>query len=135
MGLFMAFVPIPFQMVLAAAAAIPCRVNLPISVGLVWITNPLTIPPMFYGAYKLGALILRRPADAFHFELSFEWLMQELTNVWEPFLLGCFILGLASAVLGYGLIRAFWRWHVVRNWEQRKESRCTAREAKEKLDH
>ena len=50
-GLFMAMVPVPFQMILAAAAAIPCRVNLPISVGLVWITNPLTMPAIFYFCY------------------------------------------------------------------------------------
>jgi len=53
-GLFCAFVPLPIQMLLAAAAAIIFRVNLPISVGLVWITNPVTIPPMFYFCYKVG---------------------------------------------------------------------------------
>ena len=49
-GLFFAFIPVPFQMVLAAAGAILFRVNLPISVALVWLTNPLTMPPIFYGA-------------------------------------------------------------------------------------
>ena len=42
-GLFMAFMPIPFQMLLAAPAAILLRVNLPIAAVSVWISNPLTM--------------------------------------------------------------------------------------------
>ena len=57
-GLFMAFVPVPFQMVLAAAAAIIIRCNLPISVGLVWVSNPFTMPPLFYFCYLVGTWIL-----------------------------------------------------------------------------
>ena len=49
-GLFSAFIPVPSQMLLAAIIAIYVRVNLPISVALVWITNPITIPPMIYGS-------------------------------------------------------------------------------------
>ena len=62
-GLFWAFIPIPFQMVTAAATAIPARVNLPISVALVWITNPITMPPMFYSTYRVGTWILDEPAQ------------------------------------------------------------------------
>ena len=57
-GLFSAFIPVPSQMLLAALIAIVTRVNLPLSVALVWITNPITIPPMFYASYRLGAWIL-----------------------------------------------------------------------------
>ena len=39
-GMFCAFMPIPFQMVVAASLAVFSRCNLPISVALVWITNP-----------------------------------------------------------------------------------------------
>ena len=38
-GLFSAFIPVPSQMLLAALIALFFRVNLPISVTLVWITT------------------------------------------------------------------------------------------------
>ncbi|MCE9969096.1 DUF2062 domain-containing protein, partial [Aeromonas salmonicida] len=41
-GLFMAWIPVPCQMLLAAGGAIACRVNLPLAVALVWLTNPIT---------------------------------------------------------------------------------------------
>ena len=85
-GLFMCFMPIPFQMVMAAGLAIWFRVNLPLSVLLCWITNPITIPPMFYFAYLVGTWVLSWPPSQFEFELSFEWLGNELIHIWQPFL-------------------------------------------------
>lgn len=120
LGLLCAWIPIPFQMLIAAAIAIIARVNLPVSIGLVWITNPITIPPMFYFAYKTGAWILSSPAHEFNFELSFEWLKLELGYIWEPFLLGCLVLGLLSAVIGYLFIRIMWRFHVFQYIKRRR---------------
>lgn len=122
-GLFFAWVPVPFQMVLAAALAIYVRVNLPLSVALVWISNPLTMPPLFFFAYRLGAWLLGRPPGKFHFELSFEWLGSGLHAIWEPFLLGCFIMGVLSSALGYFVIRGMWRLRIVGHIRRRKEQR------------
>lgn len=121
-GLFCAWMPVPFQMVLAAAAAIPARVNLIISVSLVWISNPLTMPPLFYFAYRLGGLVLGVEPNGFNFELSFTWLANGLLAIWQPFLLGCLIMAVSSAIIGYTTIRLLWRWKIVRRWEQRKRS-------------
>lgn len=127
-GLFFAWVPLPIQMILGAIGSIAFRVNLPITVGLVWITNPITMPPMFYFAYKMGVWTLGLPKHEFTFELSWEWLMQELGATWEPFLLGCLICGVVSSVLGYVLMRGFWRFHVARAWEIRKINRHNQRQ-------
>lgn len=119
-GLFMAFVPIPFQMVTAAALAILFRVNLPISVALVWITNPLTMPPIFFFAYKLGQWVLETPPVQIQFQLSWEWLQTDMLLIWRPFLLGCFILSSVSALFGYVGMRVFWRIYVIRKMEERR---------------
>ena len=107
-GLFFAWVPIPMQMVMAAAAAILFRTNLALSVALVWITNPMTIPPMFYFAYLVGTWVIGEPPQDFEFQLSFEWLTSELTSSWKPFLLGCFILATGSSIIGYFTISQIW---------------------------
>ena len=118
-GLFMAWVPVPFQMVLAAAAAILFSVNLPVSVGLVWVSNPLTMPPLFWFAYWVGASVLGVPPIEVEFELSYQWLETILPLIWQPFLLGCLINGVVSSLLGYYGMRAFWIWHVQRRWKKR----------------
>ncbi len=124
-GLFMAWVPVPFQMLLGAIGAILFRVNLPLSVALVWVTNPLTMPPMFYFAYLVGTWIVGVPdgGHAIEFELSYEWLATELTLIWQPFLLGCFVMGVLSSVGGYMGVRGLWRLHLVRHYQQRKARR------------
>lgn len=124
-GLFMAFVPVPFQMLLGAAGAILFRVNLPLSVALVWITNPLTMPPMFYFTYRVGVWLLGNPShhESIHFELSYDWLMSGLGAIWEPFLLGCFVTGSVAALTGYLTIRGLWRLHLVKHYNARKARR------------
>ena len=122
-GLFTAFVPLPSQMILAAAAAIIIRCNLPISVGLVWVSNPITMPPIFYFAYKVGTLILDSPEHEFSIELSWKWLGTELSVIWEPFLLGCAICGIIFGALGYILIRLLWRLHILHHIRERKKKR------------
>jgi len=118
-GLFCAFLPIPFQMVVAAAGAIFVRANLPISVALVWLTNPLTMPPLFYFAYKVGGWILQLPEQAFYFEASLDWVMNSMSLIWQPFLLGCLVLGIVLGSLGYVFIQFAWRLRVISRWNNR----------------
>ena len=122
-GLFVAFVPVPFQMLLAAAAAIVIGCNLPIAISIVWITNPLTIPPLFFAAYKFGAWLLQEPPRILKFEISLDWLLNGLGAIWQPFLLGCFSLGLLAALLGHLVVRIIWRIHVISSWQQRQARR------------
>lgn len=120
-GVFCAFVPAPGQMLLAAALAILCRVNLPMSVALVWLTNPITIPPVFYVTYRIGAWLLGRDGPAPDFEMSLEWLEAEFDHIWAPLLLGSLLTGTVAAALGYAAVRGFWRWHVLRAWRHRRQ--------------
>ena len=122
-GLFFAWVPAPFQMVLAAAMAIYLGVNLPISVALVWTSNPITMPPLFYFAYRLGSWMLGIPETDFNFELSFEWLGSGLLVIWQPFLLGCFVLAVIHSLIGYFGIRLIWRISIIRKLKKKKLQR------------
>ncbi|NQY03242.1 MAG: DUF2062 domain-containing protein [Halieaceae bacterium] len=125
-GLFTAFMPIPGQMVLAALLAVQLRCNLPLSVGLVWITNPVTMGPIFYLSYRIGALLVDAPVQDIKFALSWEWLTHSLGAVWQPFLLGCVLAGLFFGSMGYFVISILWRWRVARHWRARKRRRAQA---------
>ncbi len=119
-GLFMAFVPVPFQMLLAVAAAVIISANIPVAVVTVWVSNPITVGPLFFAAYKFGAWLLSEAPQKIKFEMSVDWLITRLVEVWQPFLLGCFVLGLVSAAVGHAAVRIIWRIHVVQSWQLRR---------------
>lgn len=118
-GLFVAFLPLPFQMVVAAIIALAIRCNLPISVAIVWITNPVTMPFIFYGNYVLGSWLLDMPVVSFDIELTWQWLREELIPVWQPLLVGSVTAGTIVAFIGYFTVRIIWRIHVIRQWKIR----------------
>lgn len=122
-GMFNAFVPVPFQMYLSAFAAIVFKVNLPLSVALVWISNPITMPPLFYGCYKVGEWILGPSGHEFAFEASWDWLVQSIATIGPTFLFGCFITGLFCSVVSYFGIDYLWRYSVRKAWKKRQELR------------
>ena len=124
-GLFWALIPIPFQMIAAAAIAIPARVNLPVSVALVWITNPVTMPPIFYFCYRVGTWILGEPHAEHEFELTLQWFAESMTLIWQPLFLGSLLCALAAAAAGYCTIRLLWRLHLVRHLKRRRARSMT----------
>lgn len=123
LGLFVAFMPLPMQMLVAAFFAGLLRVNLPISVGLVWVSNPLTMPPMFFASYRLGAWLLNLPVSRHSSDGTLDWILTHFNQVWPPLLLGCVILGASFALVANVAVRLLWRWHVSQSWNRRQSSR------------
>jgi len=101
-GVFCAFLPMPFQMLLAALLAIAYKCNLPLSVVLVWISNPLTYIPIFLFNYRVGA-----------------WLLEQLIPLWT----GSLVTGLVLAAMAFGTVKLGWRLLVQRRWQARKTLR------------
>lgn len=118
-GVFLAFIPMPGQMLVAAALAIWSRVNLPVAVMSVWITNPLTMAPIYFFTYKVGAMVLDVPLRTHEFVFSLEWLWEELGFIWQPLLLGSVICGVLAALAGVVIIRLIWRLVVINSWLKR----------------
>jgi len=132
-GLFCGLVPGPLQMLSAALLAILFRVNLPVSVILTWYTNPFTIVPLYYIAYKLGMFVtggsgkILPGGDLDLLALPImEWipaLYSWVASMGRPFVLGLFLLALILAVAGYLLAIAAWRVHVTLAWNKRRRMR------------
>jgi uncharacterized protein (DUF2062 family) len=125
-GVFVAFLPIIGQMPTAAVLALLLRANLPIAIILVWISNPITIPPIFFATYELGRWVLDYPPHQFSIEFSWRWLTGEFLKLWKPLLTGSLICGTFFSISSYFFARAFWRWHVIKNWKKRQSSRLKA---------
>ncbi len=128
-GLFCAMIPMPFQMILAAFLAFYLTANIPLSIGLVWISNPITMPPLFFATYKFGAWLLgTEPVDSFEF--TAEWLANGLSIVWKPLYFGSAVAGIILGSTGYVAVRFIWRYKVIRKWNKRIKDRTKRQENK-----
>jgi uncharacterized protein len=124
-GLFCGFLPIPGQTVLAAILALWLRCNLPISLILLWISNPVTFPPLMILLYKLGTWLMgsEQSAVLFDFSWSWSWFVEHSASIYLPIILGGLVAGLLAGLVGYFGIQGIWRWKVNSNWRARNARR------------
>lgn len=134
-GLFAGLVPgsNPVQFTVAALLSIAARVNLPIAVLTTLYSNPFTIVPLYYVAFRLGQLVLLRdgaslPPLAFELEGKgfTEWLpsaIEWLGSVGKPLLVGLPLLAAVLAVIGYFGVDWAWRLYVRCAWQRRRRLR------------
>lgn len=119
-GLFVSFIPLPIHIPVAAALALLFRLNVPVAIATVFVTNPITMVPMFAFAYWLGCQFLGVPVTDFHFEMSWQWVQAELFPIWKPFLTGCLLAGLFTAAVGYTVLGTLWQVILVLRYHERK---------------
>ncbi|MBP5981045.1 MAG: DUF2062 domain-containing protein [Halomonas sp.] len=122
-GLFCAMLPIPFQMVVAAVGARLSRCNLALSVSLVWVTNPLTMPLIFYCNYRLGTFILGAPVREAPTRISTRWIAEQMHDILPALVVGSLVTAIVLALVANVGIRLIWRWHVSYNWKRRRQNR------------
>jgi hypothetical protein len=126
-GSFCCFLPMPFQMVPCALLCFWIRCNVPLAIALVWVSNPITMPAMFYFAYRLGLWMLSQPDSITNIEFTAESITGQLGLIWQPLLLGSITCGLTFGTLGFVGVRVYWRWKVTREWNQRRAKQKLAR--------
>ena len=134
-GMFAGLIPgsNPVQFAAAALFAVVFRVNLPIAAIVTLYSNPFTIVPLYYLAFKLGQLALLEsngelPPVAFSLEGKgfSEWLpaaLDWLTSIGKPLLVGLPLLALLLSAVSYVMVRWAWRCHVVYAWRARQRRR------------
>lgn len=81
------------------------------------------MPPIFYGAYKVGAWVLGTDVGEFEFQLSWEWLMGSINTIGPAFLLGCMICSVVFGSVGYATMNFLWRRSVIKSWQARRAKR------------
>lgn len=123
LGVFIAFLPMPGHMIAAALAAVWLRVNLPVAVAATWLSNPLTIAPIFYAGYKNGIVLTGMEELPFTFELTWEWLIHGIAQTLKPLWIGSFVLGLAVATIVYTILNLAWRIYLTYRFHTRRARR------------
>ena len=80
--------------------------------------------PIFYFNYVIGTYLLgQQPDENLHFELSWDWMMNMLGDLWQPLYLGSAVVGITLGIVSFLIIRLLWRQQVIKNWKLRKENR------------
>lgn len=123
LGLFAGFLLPVGQIFLAALLAMTVRANVVIAAGATLITNPLTFPPIYFAAYKLGCGIIgmkAAPAGA----VEPIHMVSRLHQVATPTVVGLLLFAFLSSLAGYVGVHAIWRWRLSRRWARRRALRA-----------
>lgn len=107
LGLFIAFIPMPMQM-LAVISFVPFfKFNVPIGLAMCWLTNPFTMPPLYYVEYLIGSFFLGTKVEPV--EMTMEWFTQNIDNIFIPLYTGTAFFSIVGSTLGYLLINYLWK--------------------------
>jgi uncharacterized protein (DUF2062 family) len=126
LGLFIAFLPIPFQMVLAAIVAVIFRVNVALAAAMALLSNPLTMVPIFWAAYMIGSWLTGCHIALPQAGISFEWVMTQINLIWLPMLTGLLTISTVSAIVSFITIRLLWRLNVILHKRRKQAQRSDA---------
>ena len=121
-GIFCAFLPMPFEMVPATFLAVLMGGNLPFSIAGVWISNPVTWIPLYTPCYLLGAKIIQLQPIALS-EISLLQAGSHYVALW----LGCLIVGVSLSITAHFLTSFLWRSQVRQRWKNRRGDRKKSR--------
>lgn len=115
-GIFVSIMPIiPLQTVVAVALAYLLRGSKSAAALGTWLSNPLTVPLVYYANYKLGCLLLgcQTTLDSIAFN-SFSELMELGIEVTWAMIVGGLVIGAILGVAAY-----FSTWHIFTSMRRR----------------
>lgn len=118
-GLFAAFIIPLGQFALAALLSVPLRANVPMAAGATLVSNPLTFPPIYFGAYKVGSFLLYNSSSQGTQELAGH-VGTRLLDVSGPTALGLLVFAVVGGIAGFILGAAWWRLRLARRWRLRR---------------
>ncbi|MES2137483.1 MAG: DUF2062 domain-containing protein [Pseudomonadota bacterium] len=133
LGLFVAVIIPVLHTAIAAVLAIPARANVAVAAAFTLVVNPLTIPPLYYAAYRIGAWELHHdarlvnPAAAERFSGELSRLLFWIHEASGAIALGVLTIAVGSAVVGYIASALVWRSWSQSRWRQRRRERRDGR--------
>ena len=143
-GVFFAFLIPVAQIPLSVAASVVMRANVPAAVVSTLVNNPLTFPPVYYAAWRVGSAILGRPAheadaplltraypvtDVMPGDSPSVWrrTWRGVTQVGKPMLVGALTFACSFGLAAYMLVNGMWHLRVRLKRRARLQRRLRAR--------
>jgi uncharacterized protein (DUF2062 family) len=129
LGLFVGVIIPIMHTAIAAVIAIPLRANVAITAAFTLVVNPLTIPALYYGAYRIGSWELHHdaslvnPAAAERFSSELSRLLFWVHQASGPIAVGVLTIAASAALLGYLGSALVWRFWSHSRWRQRRRAR------------
>jgi len=107
LGIFIAFIPMPMQMAAVLLFMPLFKFNVPIALAMCWLSNPITMPPMYYIEYELGSFLLGiQPQPV---ELTLEWFSNNMDAIFVPLYFGTLIFSIVGSITAYFIVNYFWK--------------------------
>jgi len=106
-GLFWGFIPMPMQMLAVLAITPFIKFNVPIAISMVWLSNPLTMPFMYYMEYQTGNFILGKEGVE-NIELTLDWFSTNWDKIIYPLYIGTIPYSIGFSGLIYYIINLLW---------------------------
>ena len=107
LGLFIAFIPMPMQMAAVLLFMPLFKFNVPIALAMCWLSNPVTMPPMYYMEYLTGSFLLGIEPEPV--EMTLEWFSNNLSKIFIPLYFGTAIYSIFGSLSAYWAVNHFWR--------------------------
>jgi hypothetical protein len=125
---------VPFaQILFAALLSAPVRANVPLAALTTFVTNPITTPLIWVGAYWVGSLLLRidaativAPVNTAIEQTDLQRALVWLTQAGIETAFGLVVIAVVAASLSYLISVWTWRWWTARKWQRRRARRAKA---------
>ncbi len=106
-GLFIAMIPMPFQMLAVLVATPFLRFNVPVALVMCWVTNPFSMPFIYYIEYLTGSFFLNIKTQNVH--MTLDWFQNNLQDIVFPLYLGAIFYSIVISGLAYYFLIHIWK--------------------------
>ncbi|WP_297440913.1 DUF2062 domain-containing protein [Sulfurimonas sp.] len=120
-GLFIAFIPMPMQMAAVLLFVPFIKFNVPVALAMCWLSNPITMPPMYYMEYLTGSFLLGIIPEPV--EMTLEWFSNNLEKIFVPLYFGTAIYSIFGSISAYFLVNYLWKSSVDRDKKKHYKQR------------
>jgi uncharacterized protein (DUF2062 family) len=106
-GAFWALIPMPMQMAGVMALTPFVKFNVPLAIAVVWLSNPLTYPIMFYVEYITGNFLLQQNGVE-HIEMTMQWFKDNWDIIASALYTGAFFYAIVVNAFMYAFTNYLW---------------------------